>query len=218
MATSTLGQSLTKDEHQTATKLGQKLTESMSRMHKNAMQFCFVNLESVTYPIARVVADKSFTIKRGQTTYSCTDRIIGMVSYYEDPEDPAKSYLTLCLNVPGSLLHESQTGGIGYKSCVNLRTLHFQNDKDPDETKYNLYGLGFHLMGTQTFASVSVGPDDEVPGQWHFSMKSTHASPFKEADEIMKRFYDLMRARGFLKDESDEEDMGSMADSAGLEW
>jgi flagellar motor switch protein FliG len=92
------------------------------------------------------------------------------------------------------------------------------NDSDPDETKYNLYGLGFHLMGTQSYASVSVGPDDQIPGQWHFNMKTIHASPFKEADEVMKRFYDLMRARGFLKDESDEEDMGSLADSAGIEW
>jgi hypothetical protein len=213
-----LGQSLTKEEQQTATKLGQKLTESMSRMHKNAMQFCFVNLESATYPVTRVVADKSFTLKRGPATYSCTDRIIGMVSYYEDPVDLEKSYITLCLNVPGSLLHESANSGIGMKSIVNLKTLHFQNDKDPDDTKYNLYGLGYHLMGTQIFASVSVGPDDEVPGQWHFSMKTLHPSPFKEADEVMKRFYDLMRARGFLKDESDEEDMGLMADSAGIEW
>jgi len=216
---SSLGQTqLTKEEQQSATKLGQKLTESMSRMHKNNMQFCFVNLESATYPITRVVADKSFSIKRGPTVYSCTDRIIGMVSYYEDPEDQSKSYITLCLNVPGSLLHESATGGIGYKSCVNFKTLHFQNDKDPDDTKYNLYGLGYHLMGTQIFASVSVGPDDEVSGQWHFSMKTLHASPFKDADEVMKRFYDLMRARGFLKDESDEEDMGTLADSAGIEW
>lgn len=213
---SSLGQSLTKEEQQSATKLGQKLTEAMSRMHKNNMPFCFVNMESATYPVTRVVADKSFTLKRGPSVYSCTDRIIGMVSYYEDPEDQSKSYITLCLNVPWSLLNEY--GGIGYKSCVNLQKLHFHLDIDPDEAKYNLYGLGFHLMRTQTFASVSVGPDDEVPGQWHFSMKTLHTSPFKEADEVMKRFYDLMRARGFLKDESDEEDMGSMADSAGIEW
>jgi hypothetical protein len=217
MATSLTGQTLTKEEQQIATKLGQKLTESMSRMHKNAMQFCFVNQESASYPVTRVVADKSFTIKRGPNVYSCTDRIIGMVSYFEDPEDPMRSYITLCLNVPGALLHES-AGGIGYKSCVNLRTLHFQNDSDPDNTKYNLYGLGFHLMGTQTFASVSVGQDDQLRGQWHFSMKALHPSPFKEADEVMKRFYDLMRARGFLKDESEDEDMGSLADSAGIEW
>ena len=215
---SLLDKPLTKEEQQIVTKLGQKLTEVMSRMHKNNMPFCFVNLESATYSITRIVADKSFTIKRGPSVYSCTDRIIGMVSYSEDPEDLSKSYITLCLNVPGSLLHESSTGGIGYKSCVNLRTLQFQNDKDPDETKYNLYGLGFHLMGTQTFASVSVGPDDELPGHWHLSMKILHTSPVKEADEVMKRFYDLMRTRGFLKDESDEEDMGSMADSAGIEW
>ena len=217
MATSLTGQTLTKDEQQLATKLGQKLTEAMSRMHKNAMSFCFTNLESATYPVTRVVADKSFTIKRGLNVYSCTDRIIGMVSYFEDPEDTARSYIALCLNVPGALLHES-AGGIGYKSCVNLRTLHFQNDSDPDDAKYNLYGLGFHLMGTQTFASVSVGPDDQLPGQWHFSMKTLHPSPFKEADEVMKRFYDLMRARGYLKDESEDEDMGSLADSAGIEW
>ncbi len=215
---SALVQTLTKEEQQTATKLGQKLTEAMSRMHKNTMQFCFLNLESATYAVTRVVADKSFSIKRGPSVYSCTNRIIGMVSYFEDPEDQSKSYITLCLNVPGSLLHESKTGGIGYRSCVNLQTLHFQNDKDPDETKYNLYGLGFHLMGTQSYTQVSVGPDDEVPGQWHFSMKTLNPSPFKEADEVMKRFYDLMRARGFLKDESDEEDMGSLADNAGIEW
>lgn len=209
---------LTKDEQLAVTKLGQKLTEAMSRMHKNAMPFCFVNLEMTTYTITRHVGDKSFTLKRGPAIYSCTDRIIGLVSYYEDPDDAEKSYLTLYLNVPGKLLVE-QHGGIGYQSVVDMTSIVFNNDDvQEDDTTLNLYGLGFYLMDTQEFGLISLGKDTNIPSQWHFTMKSYHPSPFKQVDDIMKRFYDHMRARGFLADDSEDEDMGVLADNAGIEW
>ena len=40
---------------------------------------------------------------------------------------------------------------------------------------------------------------------------------FKEVDQVVQRFYEYMRRLGLIQDEA-EEDMGALADAAGIEW
>jgi hypothetical protein len=227
-------------------KATQKVKEAMSRMNKNELAFCIVNLEALSYTDLKAVAKATMDFKAGKDTYMCDGKFICLVSYEENdkindiPEDAdsennviidptikdvTANRINIAINIADELYQSSHAGYVGYGSLD-------RNGNDPEMVYAQIDGLITYLSAFKECTDVSydsynyqtprssVGVYDKSA---HHGMQTLTAHvfvdecPFKTIDEVMNRFYDLMRERGLLIDD-EEEDMGAIADAAGIEW
>lgn len=215
-------------------KATQKVKEAMSRMNKNGLAFCIVNLEAMGYLELQTVAKATMDFKAGKDTYMCDGKFICLVSYEENdkinaiPEDAdsennviidptikdvTANRINIAINIADELYQSSHAGYVGYGSLD-------RNGNDPEMAFAQIDGLITYLSAFKECTDVSY---DSYNYQTPRSMQTLKAHafvdecPFKTIDEVMKRFYDLMRERGLLIDD-EEEDMGAIADAAGIEW
>jgi hypothetical protein len=215
-------------------KATQKVKEAMSRMNKNELAFCIVNLEAMSYTDLKTVTKATMDFKAGKDTYMCDGKFICLVSYEENdktndvPEDAdsenniiidptikdvTANRINIAINIADELYQSSHAGYVGYGSLD-------RNGNDPEMVYAQIDGLITYLSAFKECTDVSYDSYNYQP-QRSMQTLTTHAfvdeCPFKTIDEVIKRFYDLMRCRGLLLDE-DEEDLGAMADAAGIEW
>ena len=216
----------------------QKVKEAMSRMNKNGLVFCFVNLEAMRYLDLQEVAKAAMEFKSGKDTYMCDGKFICLVSYEEndkaqgangeddseytyEPSNPAhgveevtENRINIAINIATELYQSEHAGYVGYGSLD-------RDGNDIEHPSIQLAGLISYLSAFKECADVGSAGGYNYPHPRSSQMTMIHSfvdeCPFKTVDEAMKRFYDLMRARGLLLDEEDE-DMGAIADAAGIEW
>lgn len=194
-------------------KLSQKVKESLSRSIKNELSFCFVNLGELKYDMLDAVSIAATGFKSGKDSYMSAGKFICMVSYEEYDGETDKNRLNIALILERDLYSGSGAGKVGYGSILDNPP--YGNPKHPAS---QINGLVYYLInGLTTSGNSSVRLNLPTPGQELFNYSYIAPQPFKEVDGVMKRFYDIMRERGFLVDE-EEEDMGALADAAGLEW
>jgi hypothetical protein len=200
----------------------QKVKEAMSRMNKNGHVFCFVNLEALSKSELFSIGEATLKMKAGKDSYMCTGKVICLVSYEECDGDTVSDISTtnnrvnILLNINQSLYGSVYAGYVGYSLEGRQNVM-----RDTFGTCHPelLDGL-FHYLSNDAVCSTSGGktPVDDNDNTNYIYMNSyKDITPFKTVDEVMKRFYDLMRARGLLLDD-EEEDMGALADVAGIEW
>lgn len=216
----------------------QKVKEAMSRMNKNGLVFCFVNLEAMDYMDLQAVAKAAMEFKSGKDTYMCDGKFICLVSYKKndkvldenieddseythEPSNPehgveevTDNRLNIAINIATELYQSEHAGYVGYGSLD-------RDGNDIEHPAIQLGGLISYLSAFKECADVDSAGGYNYPHPRSSQMTMIHSFvdewPFKTVDEVMKRFYDLMRARGLLLDEEDE-DMGAIADAAGIEW
>lgn len=203
------------------TKATQKVKEAMSRMNKNELAFCIVNLEAMCASDLECVGRETLKMKAGKDSYMCTGKIICLVSYEEGDADnmditSTKNKINILLNINQSLYSSVYAGYVGYSLTGRQNVCRDNWGTSHPEL---LDGL-FHYLSNDAKCDTSGGtqPIDENDDANYIYMNSyRELTPFKTIDEVIKRFYDLMRGRGLLLDEEDE-DLGAMADTAGIEW
>ena len=197
-------------------KHSQKIKEAMSRMIKNNLQFCMVNLENMSYDTTKWVGKYIPTYKSGKDSYMYTGRICAIISYHEDPEiadaisgdislgmkESNPSYCSVVLYVPSATLNATGNLHLGFTEGQTL------DNAANDLIKY-LSGDYPTTEFTMTF---------DVSDSVTISARIDCNESFKNVDVITKKYYDLMRARGFLVDEEDDEDLGALAAAGGIEW
>jgi hypothetical protein len=215
-------------------KATQKVKEAMSRMNKNELTFCIVNLEAMSYTDLKTVIKSTLDFKSGKDSYMCNGKVICLVSYEENdktndvPEDDdsennviidptikdvTANRINIAINIADELYQSEHAGYVGYGSLD-------RNGNDPEMTYAQIDGLITYLAAFKECTDVAYDCYNyQHPHGMHTF--TTHAfvdeTPFKTIDEVIKRFYDLMRKRGLLIDD-EEEDLGAMADAAGIEW
>ena len=215
------------------TKATQKVKEAMSRMNKNGLAFCIVNLEAMEYTDLMTIIKSTLDFKSGKDSYMCDGKLICLVSYEEndkmrevlpdsehevviiDPtiKDVTENRINIAINIADELFLSEHAGYVGYGSLD-------RNGNDPELPMIQLDGFISYLSAFKECVDALPTAYENNPSR---SMQTlmTYAfvdeTPFKTIDEVIKRFYDLMRERGLLLDE-EEEDLGAMADAAGIEW
>ena len=220
----------------------QKVKEAMSRMNKNGLAFCFVNLEAMSYLDLQSVTKATVDFKAGKDTYMCDGKFICLVSYEENDKvqdeksnvddseeqviyeivdesannikEVTENRINIAINIASELYESEHAGYVGYGSLD-------RNGNDIEHPSIQLAGLISYLSDFKECGDVDSAGGYNYPHPRCNQMTMIHSfvdeCPFKTVDEVMKRFYDLMRTRGLLIDD-EEEDMGAIADAAGIEW
>ena len=202
-------------------KTTQKVKETISRMIKSDMRCASVILEPesceptelMNTTIARMLP-LAASFKSGKTDtniYLCDGgRVVLLVNYWE----PTTTAEDASADVTPNLGQQYVVIGV-----ILAPTVHSQ----------------FSVNGIQTILDVVSGPNKtEGALTMEFPVAEqviqTYRQPvqlgvrlvpvstsFKETDQVVQRFYEYMRQLGLIQDEPDE-DMGALADAAGIEW
>lgn len=197
-------------------KTTQKVKEAISRMVKSDQHCASVILEPesceptelMNTTIARMLP-LATGFKSGKTEYMCDGgRVVLLVNYWEQPHD-----------VNGEVAEQHVNDG----QCVIIGvmvspTVHpsFMSDSDPLKTLMDVLTPMGHDSELVIPVSDAINSTYRQPLQLGVRLVN-HGSAFKETDQVVQRFYEYMRQLGLIQDDP-EEDMGALADAAGIEW
>jgi hypothetical protein len=200
-------------------KTTQKVKETISRMIKSDMRCASVILEPelneptelMNTTIARMLP-LAVSFKSGKTDtniFMCDGGcVVLLINYWEQPH-----------NSNGDVAEQHVNDG----QCVIIGvmvspTVHpsFMSDPEPLKTLMDV----LTPMGHDSELVIPVS--DEINSTYRQPLQLgvrlvNHGSAFKETDQVVQRFYEYMRQLGLIQDEPDE-DMGALADAAGIEW
>jgi hypothetical protein len=216
-------------------KTTQKVKEAISRMVKSDMRCVSVILDpEQTSPdelmhttVARMLP-LTTAFKSGKTEYMCDGgRVVLLVNYWEPTAE-----LPTNTNAEEKELPEVNSGNCNTMQMqmqmqyviigvIIAPTVHDSFTSDPIPVKNLLDTLS--PVDTPHGAITIEFPVAET-------INSVYKQPvllgvrriqsytaFKEVDQVVQRFYEYMRQIGLIQDEP-EEDMGALADAAGIEW
>lgn len=220
-------------------KATQKVKESLSRMNKNGLIFSIVNLEAMSSSNLYDVGIATLKMKAGKDSYMCTGKIICLVSYEENDIvntettentettditattsvtdiTTTKNRINILINISQELYSSIHAGYVGCSLEGKKNVTHDPFGTDHPEL---LNGLFNYLSNDAKCGDIhGQTPKDENDNTNYIYMNSYYdMTPFKSIDDVIKRFYDLMRQRGLLIDEEDD-DLGAMAEASGIEW
>lgn len=198
-------------------KTTQKVKETISRMIKSDMRCTSVILEPETSEpfelqntiVARMLPLAS-AFKSGKIDYMCDGgRVVLVVNYWEPmttDESESNPVVRQQYVIIGVILAPSvHVDFTGQPSAV-------QSFLDVVSGPYQAEGaLTIEFPGSDQVIQAY-----KQPVQLGVRLLPVE-SAFKETDQVVQRFYEYMRRLGLIQDEPDE-DMGALADAAGLEW
>lgn len=218
-------------------KATQKVKEAMSRMNKNGLCFCFINLESMPFADLCKVAESSLNIKSGKDSYLCSGKFVCFVSYEENdiltdeqenssskatdnPENKVSQNVTnnrlnISINVPDSYYDFNTDFWIGHGEGGKSNPNYILGPNHPTN---KLAGMVSMLSGGRKIDYSYAFVNEPYMGQTIHNYSCIEKEPFKAIDSVMKAFYDHMRFRKYYIDDEEEEDMGAIAEANGIEW
>lgn len=199
-------------------KTTQKVKETISRMVKSDQRCATVILEPETSEptellnttIARMLP-LTTGFKSGKTEYMCDGgRVVLLVNYWEPPtstdqdqpdtqQNPGQQYIIIGTIVSADLHSELATHSV--QTILDVVS--------PTNTQDSATTIEFPV-------AEQVNQAYKQPVQLGVRVVPVDAA-FKETDQVVQRFYEYMRRLGLIQDEPDE-DMGALADAAGIEW
>jgi hypothetical protein len=202
-------------------KTTQKVKETISRMVKSDIRCASVILEPETCEpiellnttIARILPLVA-AFKSGKTEYMCDGgRVVLLVNYWEpitnNDDEPDGS-------TNANAMHQYVIIGMLLAPTVHAE---FTDKSHAIQTILDIVSGSNQTDGALT---IEIPAGDQVmqtykqPVQLGIRLLQVDAA-FKEVDQVVQRFYEYMRRLGLIQDEQDE-DMGALADAAGIEW
>lgn len=199
-------------------KTTQKVKETISRMIKSDMRCASVILEPETCEptelcnttIARMLP-LAAAFKSGKTEYMCDGgRVVLLVNYWEPKSEDVND-----AEVTNSHVNDKQYVIIG---VIMSPMVHKSLTSDPESLKTMLDVLTPMGHDEELFLQVSDTINSAYKNPVQLGVRLVgHGSAFKETDQVVQRFYEYMRRLSLIQDEA-EEDMGALADAAGIEW
>jgi len=204
-------------------KTTQKVKEAISRMVKSDQRCATVILEPETCEptdiknttIARILP-LATGFKSGKTEYMCDDgRVVLLVNYWEPTTKSGD-----CVDEEQQQ-ETAQHSGQQYIIIGVLVSAAVHNElvTHPVQTILEVVSPAMVLEGATTIEFPVAEPVNQAykqPVQLGVRVVPVNAA-FKMADQVVQRFYEYMRQLGLIQDEA-EEDMGALADAAGIEW
>ena len=214
-------------------KTTQKVKEAISRMVKSDMRCVSVILdpeqtspdELMNTTVARML-HLAASFKSGKTEYMCDGgRVVLLVNYWEPTAELP----------PNTNADETESPEVNSGDCDTIQmqmqsviigvilapTVHNSFTSDPIPVKTLLDTLSpvdtphgaitIEFPVAETINSVYKQP--VLLGVRRIQSDTA----FKEVDQVVQRFYEYMRQVGLIQDEP-EDDMGALADAAGIEW
>ena len=206
-------------------KTTQKVKEAISRMVKSDQRCASVILEPesceptelMNATIARILP-LAASFKSGKTDtniFMCDGgRVVLLVNYWEPPITSDESQHTD--EQPQTARQQYIIIGVILAPSVHNQ---FNEQPAPVQTILDVLSPPERQNGALTMefsVAEQVNRAYKQPVQLGVRMVPVSAA-FKETDHVVQRFYEYMRQLGLIQDDP-EDDMGALADAAGIEW